>query len=53
MKMANGEGPFGLMTSQIPLRSQIIHVTDYIDVNYHLHNMSEDEFNNMCDDLKS
>lgn len=51
-EMANGEGPFGLMTSQIPLGSQIIHVTDYIDVNYHLHNMSEDEFNNMCDDLK-
>lgn len=51
-EMANGMGPFGLVSHQTPLAAQIIHLIDYIDVHYHLYGMSQKDFKLMCHELE-
>lgn len=47
----DGSGPFHKMIDEIPLYAQLIHIADWIDVNYNLQDMSEKEYQNILLEL--
>ncbi|MEG0366282.1 MAG: HD domain-containing phosphohydrolase [Coprobacillus sp.] len=48
----NGEGPFHIKGEDIPLYSQIIHMADYIDVEYDIPNLNKAGYQTMMNDME-
>lgn len=48
----DGNGPFHRMIDEISLYTQLIHIADWIDVNYNLQDMSKKEYQNILLELR-
>lgn len=50
-EMVDGSGPFSKIIDEVPLFSQIIHIIDWVDIQYDLRTMGKEEYEKMLYDV--
>lgn len=52
-ELPNGQGPFHQLSKDTPLYSQLIHIADWVDIQYDFNHMNQLEFIEMIEKVKS